>query len=105
MVSIVKKGTNPSCFNLKSGKKIIFEPDILNVLSDDDFEELMNEYGSFIKERIISDKNPRGCFIVNAKAESAKAEQKEIGDEIKDRSAPIEVKEPEIKKTSKKSKK
>ena len=94
MPTIVKKGTCPSIFRLRSGKIVTLDVSpVLNFIDDTTFEELMIEYGHFIKERIISDKNPNGCFIFGIKPESAKAQDKEVGNEIKDYSAPIEVEE------------
>lgn len=99
MATIVKKGTNPSAFKLKNGKTILLQVGgILNVIPDEDFDALMKEYGSFITPRIISDKNPMGCFIVSDKREDAKDMSNEIGDEIKDNSAPVEIKKSKKKK-------
>lgn len=93
MVTIVKKGTNPSAFKLKNGKLIVLEAGgILNTIKDEDFDDLMKEYGSFVSQRIVSDKNPCGCFIISDKRQYAADMSNEIGDEIKDNSAPIEVK-------------
>lgn len=102
MPSIVKKGTNKSAFKLISGKKYVLYPGVITVLTDDEYNALMKEYGKFIMPRIISDKNPRGCFIVNDSKAKAEDMNKEIGDEIKDNSAPIEV---DMRKKSKKGKK
>ena len=90
MSSIIKKGTNASAFRLKDGKLITLEPDVLVVLKEDIFEELMREYGSFITPRIITEANPNGCFIVNRKSDFALDMNKEVG-KIKDNSAQIEV--------------
>ena len=93
MATIVKKGTNPSALKLRNGKTIMLQVGgILNVIPDEDFDDLMKEYGSFITPRIISDKNPMGCFIVSDKREVAKDMSNEIGEEIKDNSAPVEIK-------------
>lgn len=95
MPTIVKKGTNPSVFNLRNGKKIRLDVSpVLNVISDDDFSVLMKEYGNFINERRIDDKNPDGCFIIHDNKADATAHDAEIGEEIKDNSAPIEVPAP-----------
>lgn len=96
MPTIIKKGTNPSAFRLKNGKTILISVekgggDVLNFISEDDFKALMREYGSFIAPRIISDKNPHGCFIISAESAFAKDMGSEIGDEIKDNSAPVEI--------------
>lgn len=97
MTTIVKKGTNAQVFRLKSGKVVLLEVSpVLNHLEDKDFDELMSEFGAFIKERVISDKNPHGCFIIQDNREDAKAQDTEVGDEIKDASAPVEVEECEI---------
>ena len=61
-----------------------------NVISDADYDALMAEYGTFIKPRIISDKNPDGCFIVHNSDAAARAQSAEIGDK-KDASAPIVI--------------
>ena len=91
MPIIIKKGTNPSLFTLENGKKILLEVNnVLNYVSDEDFELLMNRYGAFLSERIISDKNPNGCFIVQNRKEDAKAQSKEVENDIpKDGSAPM----------------
>lgn len=101
MPTIIKKGTNPSAFRLKSGKTIIINVergggDILNFVSEGDFKALMYEYGSFIAPRIISDKNPDGCFIVSADRAMAHDMAAEIGEEIKDNSAPIQLEQKSI---------
>lgn len=98
MATIIKKGTNPSSFLLKNRKVITLKPDILTVVKEDDFEDLMREYGNFIEPRIISDKNPSGCFIISQKGNSADNAyasdmSKEVG-KVKDASARIEVKAP-----------
>jgi len=94
MPSIIKKGTSASQYDL-SKRTVILEPDILVVLSNNEFDELMNKYGSFIQPRILSDKNPSGCFIVNEKEANALSQNKEIK-KYKDKSAPVEVPEPEM---------
>ena len=92
MPTIIKKGTNASCFRLPNGKVVMLEPDVLKVLNKDEYDLLMSEYGSFIKPRIITDAKPNGCFIVNDKAVNAKAQDKEVGN-VKDKSSKVEVKE------------
>lgn len=101
MPTIIKKGTNASCFRLQNGKVVMLEPDVLKVLNKDEYDMLMSEYGSFIKPRIITDAKPNGCFIVNDKTASASAQDKEVG-EVKDKSSRIEVKE--VKRGGKKKK-
>jgi len=92
MPTIVKKGTNSSSFVLKSGKIVVLNPSpMLNVLDDATFAELMQEYGCFINERRISDKHPNGTYLIHDSSEYVKAQDKEIGKEITDKSAPIEV--------------
>lgn len=92
MPTIVKKGTNSSVFKLRNGKKIILAVSpVLNIISDDDFSALMKEYGNFINERRIDDKNPGGCFIIHDEKADATAHDAEIGEEIKDNSAPVEI--------------
>lgn len=96
MATIIKKGTNPSSFRLSNGKVITLEVGFnggqyLNIIKDADFELLMKEYGGFITPRILSDKNPGGCFIVSESKAYAEDMNKEVG-EIKDKSAPIEIK-------------
>lgn len=96
MTTIIKKGTNDSAFLLANGKKILLkvgagEGDFFNVIPDADYNQLMKEYGSFITPRIISDKNPQGCFIIFENRQKALDMGREIGDEIKDNSAPVEV--------------
>lgn len=90
MSSIIKKGTNASSFRLSDQRLITLEPDVLVVLKEDLFNQLMKEYGSFITPRIITESNPNGCFIVNRKVGYAVDMNKEVGD-IKDNSAQIEV--------------
>lgn len=94
---IIKKGTCPSAFNLRSGKRIVLQVgdgggDFLNVISDSDWEQLMKEYGEFIRSRIRSEKNPTGCFIVNEKKAYAEDFGKEVG-EVKDGSSRLEEKD------------
>lgn len=91
MAAIIKKGTNASCFRLSTGKVLTFEPDILRVLNDDEFEQLMKEYGSFIKPRIITESKPNGCFIVSDKNSYSADMNKEVG-EIEDNSSRVKVK-------------
>lgn len=64
---------------------------MLNILDDATFEELMSEYGCFINERRISDKHPNGTYLIHDSADYIKDQDKEIGKEISDKSAPIEV--------------
>lgn len=86
---IIKKGTNPSSFRLRNGNVLTFYPDVLTEVKDADFEALMFEYGKFITPRIISDKNPGGCFIVGGA--KAADQNKEVGI-VEDKSAPIKRK-------------
>lgn len=104
MATLIKKGTNASCFRLKTGKLITLQPDVMVILSVNDYEALMAEYGSFIMPRILTDKNPMGCFIVSNKSDKAKDQSKEVG-KVEDGSAPIKVKTGVIKKASIKKKK
>ena len=90
MPSIIKKGTNPSQFSLSNGENIILRPDIITVLSENSFNLLMQEYGSFIKERTLSDKNIFGCFIIHNSKNFANSQNKEAG-ELKDNSAPVKL--------------
>lgn len=77
---IIKRGTNASCFALKNKVNIILNPEpMLNVIPDSLYEILMAEYGSFIRPRICSDKNPKGCFIIQGKTQDAFAQEKEAG--------------------------
>ncbi len=98
MKTIVKMGTNPSAFRLAKGKiiKLNVFPAV-NDLTDSDFEQLMKEYGHFIKERTYSDKNPTGCFVIHEKRDYAADAAKENGGENKDGSAPIEAPAPKKK--------
>lgn len=91
MAAIIKKGTNASCFRLSTGKVLTFEPDILRVLNDDEFEQLMKEYGSFIRPRIITESKPNGCFIVSTKNSYGADMNKEVG-EVEDNSSRVKVK-------------
>lgn len=99
MPSIIKKGTNPSAFRMRDGRTVVFQPDIICTLSDADYDTLMAEYGAFISERRITDKNPNGCFIIHDSREYVETMSKEVADEIQDNSAPIKIK---TKKTKKK---
>ncbi len=91
MAAIIKKGTNASCFRLSTGKVLTFEPDILRVLNDDEFKQLMKEYGSFIKPRIITESKPNGCFIVSENKLYSADMNKEVG-KVEDKSSQIKVK-------------
>ncbi|MBO7714398.1 MAG: hypothetical protein J6S85_12555 [Methanobrevibacter sp.] len=91
MATIIKKGTCASSFRLSSGKVFTFEPDVLKVLNKDEYEALMLEYGYFIKPRIISDKNPCGCFIVSDKITKAGDMDKEVG-KVEDKSSQVKAK-------------
>lgn len=96
MPTIIKKGTNPSAFRLRNGRTIILRVgpgggEMMNVLTDREYDELMAEYGKFILERRITDKNPNGTFIIHDSREYAEDMAKEIGDEIQDGSARIKV--------------
>ncbi len=102
MPSIIKKGTNPSAFTLRNGKTIILAPDVVSVLSEKEFDDLIAEYGSFIKERRVTDANPAGCFLIHDSREYVEKQNAEIKNEITDASAPIEVKAPAVKKRKKK---
>lgn len=77
---IIKRGTNASCFALKNKVTITLKPEpMLNIIPDSLYERLMDEYGAFIRPRICSDKNPKGCFIIQEKKESAQSQEKEVG--------------------------
>jgi hypothetical protein len=91
MPSIIKKGTNASAFRMRSGKTHVFQPDIVTTLSNEEYDELMAEYGAFIRERRITDAHPAGCFIIHDSREYVEDQSKEIADEIQDNSAPIKV--------------
>lgn len=91
MPSLIKKGTSASSFRLSNGKLITLLPDVITVLTDIEFELLMNEYGSFITPRTITDSRPYGCFIVGRSVSYAEGANREIGKVI-DNSAPIELK-------------
>lgn len=95
MPTIVKKGTNPSAFRLSNGKVITLQVgagggQFLNVIQDCDFELLMKEYSSFILPRVITDKNPHGCFIIHDSSSYVRDMSQEVG-EIKDGSAQIDI--------------
>lgn len=91
MPSIIKKGTNASAFRMRSGKTHVFQPDIVTTLSNEEYDELMAEYGAFIRKRRITDAHPAGCFIIHDSREYVEDQSKEIADEIQDNSAPIKV--------------
>lgn len=97
MPTIIKKGTCPSAFNLRSGKRVLLQVgagggDFLNIISDKDYEDLIREYGSFILPRVRSEKNPDGCFIIHDKKDYATDFGKEVG-KVRDGSSKIEIKE------------
>ena len=95
MVGIVYKSTAPIMFQLK-GKSIELKAEgIINIVSEEDYTQLMNLYGNFIKKRTFSESNPLGCFVIGKNEEYAKDMSEEIG-EVKDASAPIEVEQPKI---------
>lgn len=91
MATIIKKGTCASSFRLSDGKVFTFEPDVLKVLNKNEYEALMNEYGYFIKPRIITDAKPNGCFIISDKVANAGDMDKEVG-EVEDKSSRVKVK-------------
>ena len=106
MPTIIKKGTNPSSFRVRN-KTIVLRPNILTFVSDEDFMELKNKWWGFIGPRVISDKNPAGCFIISEKSENyTSGFNKEVG-EVKDNSSKLEDTEfkEEVKKVLKKRKK
>lgn len=76
---------------MRNGYTLVLQPDILVTLPDKIFDELMAEYGSFIKERRITDANRSGCFIIHDSREYAADMNKEVADEITDGSAPIKI--------------
>lgn len=89
MVTIVKRGTNASSFTLSDGRSVVLQPEpVLNAVSERDFAEIMSVYGDFIKPRILSDKNPSGCFVISEKSQKA-ADQSEEAGKLKDGSAPV----------------
>lgn len=69
MVTIIQEGNIGTVFKLKNREIVeikvgegggIYKNDI----SDDVFNMLMQEYGSYIQPRIKSDENPDGCFMI-----------------------------------------
>lgn len=103
MQIIIKRGTNASSFPLSNGRVVVLRPEpVMNEVSDEDFGRLLVEYGSFIRPRVHSDKNPDGCFIINDKALKAADHSKEAG-KLKDGSAPASKKD--LKNAGKKRKK
>lgn len=91
MVAVIKKGTNPQSFRVRSGKVYTFLPDVLTVLTDDEYAELRKEYGAFIDARTITDEHPGGCFIISTRNAYASDQSKEVG-EVEDGSSPVKVK-------------
>lgn len=90
MPTIIKKGTNPSAFRLKD-KVLVLEPNIITTIPQKEFEELKKEWWGFIGPRIITDKNPCGCFIVSDKGvDYAKGFNNEVGI-VEDGSAPVQI--------------
>lgn len=101
MPTIVKKGTNPSAFRLNK-RTIICEPNVITVISDEEYAELKEKYGAFIEPRIITEKNPCGCFLVSERSQSYVSDMnKEVG-EVKDNSARVDLDEEKAKKKRKK---
>ena len=92
MASIIKKGTNASVISIK-GKNYVLNPGIITYIEDGVFNDWLNNtgQGKFFASRIISDKNPGGCFAVHKSSSSANSISNEIG-EVKDASARIEIK-------------
>lgn len=87
---IVKRGTCPSSFALSNGHVVVLRPEpFLNIITDEIYEVLIREWGAFITPRICSDKNPKGCFVVQMTTASAQAQKKEMP-EIDDVSSKID---------------
>lgn len=77
---IVNKQVNGISFRLKNARIVTLSPerDGMNFIPDVVFEELMAEYGHYIRSRIFSDKNPKGCFLMHEKEEDARAQEEEF---------------------------
>lgn len=106
MPTIRKKAkTNiPTAFRLKNGKIITVYTDSTTIIGNDDYDSLMREYGSFITPRIISEKNPNGCFSINGSSSYVNDQIKEIGNDYIDNAAPINTDEIEQKTRGRKRK-
>ena len=99
MPTIIKKGTNPSAFRLKE-RVLVLEPDVITVVSDKEMAELRSKWWGFIEPRIITEKNPSGCFIISERSVNyADGFNKEVG-KVEDGSTPIQMEK--IKKKRKK---
>ena len=89
MATIIKKGTNPSAFRIKD-KVIVLEPDVLTFISEEDMEELKHKWWGFIGPRVISEKNPLGCFIISERSlDYVDGMNKEVG-KVEDGSSPLD---------------
>ena len=83
MPIIIQKNNAPCVFQQKNGRIVRLEPyPVMNRISEDDYKSLMNEYGGFIEPRILSDANPKGCFIVQETEDNAKAQEREAGNDF-----------------------
>lgn len=90
MPVIVKKGTNPSAFRL-SKRTVVCEPDIVTVITDEELAEIKQKFGGFLEPRIITEKNPFGCFIISERSTNyTEGFNKEVG-KVEDGSTPLQM--------------
>ena len=90
MSTIIKKGTNPSAFRLHD-KVLVLEPNVITVITEKEMDELKHKWWGFIEPRIITEKNPYGCFIISDKSINyADGFNREIG-KVEDGSMPIQT--------------
>ncbi|HBO59712.1 MAG TPA: hypothetical protein DD624_07380 [Alphaproteobacteria bacterium] len=75
---IVNKQVSEIAFRTPNGVCRIKGNGVLNTVSDEDWEYILNNYGGFIRENTFSDKNPTGFFVWNEKAKEAEAAGREL---------------------------
>lgn len=86
MVAIVLKSTCDIAFPIKGKEIVIKAGGVINSVTDEEYAEIMKNYGSFIENRRLSEKKPNGYFIIQGDKKRAKDMNKEVG-KIKDKSA------------------
>ena len=89
LATIIKKGTNPSAFQL-SKRVLVLEPDVITVVSEEEMAELKHKWWGFIGPRVITEKNPLGCFIIRERSLGyVDGMNKEVG-KVEDGSTPLD---------------
>ena len=87
MVAIILKATCDIEFPIGKKNILIKAGGVINSIPESEYFELMKHYGKFIENRLLSEKNPNGFFIIQNAPKKAQDMDKEVG-EIKDKSAP-----------------